>query len=62
MRLWIYAAVCLLLFGTLFPILHGDGAGAAEGMIRGGGALIVVLLVSGLIWLVKLLFKSIRKS
>lgn len=61
MKFWIYAAVCFLVLGTLFPILLGDGAGAAEGMIGGGGVLIVVLVVSGLIWLVKLPFKSKRK-
>lgn len=61
MKFWIYAAVCLLVIGTIFPILRGDGAGAAEGMIGGGGVLIVVLVVSGLIRLMKLLFKPKRK-
>lgn len=58
MKLWIYVAVCLLVFGALFPILRGDGAGAAEGIIRGLGGLAIVLVVAALVWLVRLPFKK----
>lgn len=61
MKFWIYAAVCFLIIGTLFPILRGDGAGAAEGMIGGVGVLIIVLLIAGLVWIVRLPFKSKKK-
>lgn len=58
LKFWIYLAVCFLVIGTLFPILRGDGAGAAEGMIGGLGVLVVVLIVAALVWLVRLPFKK----
>lgn len=61
MKFWIYVAVIFVIIGTIFPMLRGDGAGAAEGMIGGVGALIVVLFISGLIWIVRLPFKSKKK-
>jgi hypothetical protein len=57
MKFWIYGATCLLILGTIFPILRGDGAGAAKGMIGGFGALVLVLMIAGVVWLVKLPFK-----
>ncbi|MGX0975616.1 TM2 domain-containing membrane protein YozV [Roseovarius sp. MBR-51] len=58
MKFWIYVAVCFLVIGTLFPILRGDGAGAAEGMIGGLGVLAIVLIIAALVWLVRLPFKK----
>lgn len=61
MKFWIYAAVCFLIIGTLFSIISGDGAGAVEGMIGGVAVLIIVLVISGLIWVAKLPFKFKKK-
>lgn len=57
MRLLIYAAVGLLIIGTIFPLLRGDGAGAAKGMIGGVGVLIIVLSIWGAILAGKYIFK-----
>lgn len=58
MKFWIYAAVCFLVIGTLLPVLRGDGAGAAQGMIGGLGVLAIVLAVCGVVWIARLPFKS----
>lgn len=62
MRVWIYTAVCLLIVGFLFPILRGDAEGAVEGVVKGLGVLAVVLLISGLIWVLRLPFKLKKKQ
>lgn len=53
MNIWIQIAIGLLIFGTLFPLMSGDGGAAAEGMISGLGVLIIVLIIVGILRLMK---------
>lgn len=58
MKFWVYLAVFFLFIGALLPALRGDGAGAAEGIVGGIGALAIVLVIAALAYLVKLPFKK----
>lgn len=51
MKTWIYGAICLLVIGTVIPLIQGDGEGVAIGFIGGLGVLLVVLALSSLVWL-----------
>ncbi|MEH6726130.1 MAG: hypothetical protein V7703_08215 [Hyphomicrobiales bacterium] len=62
MNIWIFVAVGMIVFGTFGGILRGDGEAVARATIGGGGALIVVLIVSGIIKLIKYTFSKTNIS
>jgi hypothetical protein len=62
LKFWIYTAACLLVFGVVAQVLQWDGAGAAEALVGGGGALVFVLIVCAVVWLIRLPFKAPKSS
>ena len=59
-KYWVYAAICFLVIGALFPTLNGDGGRAGEGLIRGVGVLVVVLIFFGIVRMVKFLYGKLK--
>lgn len=55
MKVWIYAALCLGIFGAIGHLTKGDGEAAAESMMTGLGLVVVVVVVGSIIAGFKLL-------
>jgi hypothetical protein len=65
LKIWIYAAVGLLVASIIGVLLEGDssgtgevGVGIAEALVSYGPLLIVLLLSAGIYWLVKISFSK----